>query len=44
MVSISLGERPDEDLEAWRKAGADRSLLRFETSEEGLDHSIRRFG
>lgn len=39
-VTLSLGERPDEDLEAWRKAGADRYLLRFETSDEGLYHSI----
>jgi biotin synthase len=30
----SLGERPDEDLETWRKAGADRYLLCFETSDE----------
>jgi biotin synthase len=35
-VTLSLGERPDEDLEAWRKAGADRYLLRFETSDEDL--------
>jgi biotin synthase len=39
-VTLSLGERPDEDLESWRKAGADRYLLRFETSEEGLYQSI----
>lgn len=39
-VTLSLGERPDEDLEAWRKAGADRYLLRFETSDEGLYQSI----
>ena len=32
-VTLSLGERPDEDLQAWRKAGADRYLVRFETSE-----------
>jgi biotin synthase len=39
-VTLSLGERPDKDLEAWRKAGADRYLLRFETSDERLYHSI----
>ena len=35
-VTLSLGERPDEDLAAWREAGADRYLLRFETSDEEL--------
>ncbi|HUX07934.1 MAG TPA: [FeFe] hydrogenase H-cluster radical SAM maturase HydE [Acidobacteriota bacterium] len=35
-VTLSLGERPDEDLSAWRKAGADRFLLRFETSDHRL--------
>jgi biotin synthase len=35
-VTLSLGERPDEDLAAWRQAGADRYLLRFETSDEDL--------
>lgn len=39
-VTLSLGERPDEDLETWRKAGADRYLLRFETSDETLYHLI----
>ena len=39
-VTLSLGERPDEDLETWRKAGADRYLLRFETSDEALYHLI----
>ena len=39
-VTLSLGERPDEDLEAWRQAGADRYLLRFETSDEGLYRAI----
>jgi biotin synthase len=39
-VTLSLGERPDEDLETWRKAGADRYLLRFETSDEVLYHLI----
>jgi len=35
-VTLSLGERSDEDLAAWRMAGADRYLLRFETSNPGL--------
>ena len=35
-VTLSLGERPDEDLAAWREAGADRYLLRFETSDPEL--------
>ena len=35
-VTLSLGERSDEELRAWREAGADRYLLRFETSDEGL--------
>ena len=35
-VTLSLGERPDEDLLAWKQAGADRYLLRFETSDPGL--------
>ena len=35
-VTLSLGERPYEDLAAWREAGADRYLLRFETSDPAL--------
>jgi biotin synthase len=35
-VTLSLGERPDEDLVAWREAGANRYLLRFETSNRTL--------
>jgi biotin synthase len=35
-VTLSLGERPDEDLVAWRNAGADRYLLRFETGNAAL--------
>lgn len=35
-VTLSLGERSDEDLAAWRAAGADRYLLRFETSNRAL--------
>ena len=35
-VTLSLGERPDGDLANWREAGADRYLLRFETSDPEL--------
>ncbi|GMW00911.1 MAG: [FeFe] hydrogenase H-cluster radical SAM maturase HydE [Candidatus Hydrogenedentota bacterium] len=35
-VTLSLGERPIEDLVAWKAAGADRYLLRFETSDPEL--------
>lgn len=35
-TTLSLGERSDEDLVAWREAGADRYLLRFETSDPAL--------
>ena len=35
-VTLSLGERGNEDLLAWREAGADRYLLRFETSNREL--------
>jgi biotin synthase len=39
-VTLSLGERPDADLVAWREAGADRYLLRFETSDPALYAAI----
>lgn len=35
-VTLSVGERSDDDLLAWREAGADRYLLRFETSNRTL--------
>ena len=35
-VTLSVGERSDDDLRAWRAAGADRYLLRFETSNRTL--------
>jgi biotin synthase len=41
-VTLSLGERPDKDLAAWRAAGADRYLLRFETSDRGLFDEIHQ--
>jgi biotin synthase len=35
-VTLSLGERTVDELQAWREAGADRYLLRFETSNSEL--------
>ena len=35
-VTLSLGERPREDYAAWREAGADRYLLRIETTDQAL--------
>jgi biotin synthase len=35
-VTLSLGERGDDELMLWRSAGADRYLLRFETSDPQL--------
>lgn len=35
-VTLSLGERQSDELQLWRSAGADRYLLRFETSDENL--------
>ncbi len=39
-VTLSLGERDDEELAMWRRAGADRYLLRFETSNRALYERI----
>lgn len=39
-VTLSLGERDDDDWAAWRAAGADRYLLRFETSDDVLFRRI----
>lgn len=39
-ITLSLGERPPGDLATWRVAGADRYLLRFETSEPRLYNII----
>lgn len=39
-VTLSLGERTDRELVAWREAGADRYLLRFETSDPRLFREI----
>jgi len=35
-VTLSLGEQDDDTLLQWRRAGADRYLLRFETSDADL--------
>ncbi|MGD0088716.1 MAG: radical SAM protein [Planctomycetota bacterium] len=35
-VTLSMGERPEQDLALWKEAGADRYLLRFETSDPEL--------
>lgn len=39
-VTLSLGERSDDELRLWRSAGADRYLLRFETSNRRLFERI----
>lgn len=39
-ITLSLGERSDEDLRSWREAGADRYLLRFETTDLDLYKAI----
>ncbi len=39
-ITLSLGERSEEDLRAWREAGADRYLLRFETTDPDLYRRI----
>jgi biotin synthase len=39
-ITLSLGEREEQDLKLWQQAGADRYLLRFETTDPGLYHRI----
>jgi len=39
-VTLSLGERSEDELKLWREAGADRYLLRFETSDPYLYRAI----
>lgn len=39
-VTLSLGERKEDELCLWREAGADRYLLRFETSDPTLFRAI----
>lgn len=40
-VTLSLGERPFEELAFWRRCGADRYLLKFETGNAGLHARLR---
>jgi len=39
-VTLSLGERSEDELRLWRTAGADRYLLRFETSDQKLFDAV----
>jgi biotin synthase len=39
-VTLSVGERPLEDYSVWRDAGADRYLLKIESSNEELYRSL----
>ena len=39
-ITLSLGERSEHDLRLWKEAGADRYLLRFETSSASLYQAI----
>ena len=39
-VTLSMGERSSDDIIEWKKAGADRYLLRFETSDKDLYNKI----
>ena len=39
-ITLSLGERDDDELTAWRRAGANRYLLRFETCNRQLYEQI----
>ncbi len=39
-ITLSLGERTDDELRLWREAGADRYLLRFETSNRAVYDKI----
>jgi biotin synthase len=39
-ITLSLGERRSGELRLWRQAGADRYLLRFETSDPTLYNAI----
>lgn len=39
-VTLSVGERDYEDYKAWREAGADRYLMRIETTDKDLYHRL----
>ena len=43
-VTLSLGERTPDEWRLWREAGADRYLLRFETSNRALYELIHPVG
>ncbi len=40
-ITLSVGERYPEDYRAWKQAGADRFLLKFETSSPALYRYLR---
>lgn len=40
-VTLSIGQMPDEDYRVLREAGADRFLLKFETSDERLFRQLK---
>ena len=40
-ITLSLGERKLEDYQRWKDAGADRYLLKFETSDLSLYNRLR---
>jgi biotin synthase len=40
-ITLSVGERPYADYRAWRKAGADRYLLKHETASPALFRRLR---
>ena len=39
-VTLSIGERSYEEYKAWREAGADRYLMRIETTDKDLYHRL----
>ncbi len=43
-ITLSLGERTKEEYQVWRQAGADRYLLRFETSDPQLYKKLHPVG
>ncbi|MFW5790656.1 MAG: [FeFe] hydrogenase H-cluster radical SAM maturase HydE [Bacillota bacterium] len=43
-ITLSLGERTKKDYQVWREAGADRYLLRFETSDPELYQKLHPAG
>jgi biotin synthase len=43
-VTVSVGERPDEDYRYWRYKGADRYLLKHETADETLYDKLHPCG